>query len=278
MDNKEIINDVIKKVESMIYNKENVSVIDVVNISGYSKRYMQKMFKEFTGMNISTYIRRRRLTHAAILLKLTKKKIFHIAMDLNFTTQQSFTRAFTREFSVTPLEYRNELSFDCASLFGGAINKLYIKNPVRKIIHSLRFNVKEYHYRDSLLGNAYPRGYRIRLQEVTSILSKQNEAYIITPLKPLKPSLYKAEVNLVAMIGYTDTINYNYEISGISCWEFEYNGTWEEYIIFGRFFIFFIDFKIDLFIIECIRLNGKTGDGNQLYNVKLYLPTPDNEQ
>ncbi|WP_213134204.1 helix-turn-helix transcriptional regulator [Citrobacter sp. FP75] len=273
MDSKEIVDGVIKKIEAMIYNKDNISVVDVANMSGYSKRHIQKIFKIFTGMNISTYIRKRKLTQAAILLKLTKKKIYHIAMELNFSTQQSFTRAFLREFNVTPLEYRNESGFDCTGLFLGVSINLYIKSPVMKVIDSLKLNTKEFHYRDSLLGKPYSRSNNIRLQEVTSILSAKNEAVIVTTFDP---SSYKTEINLVAMIGYSDATNYNYETYSGCYWELEYNGTWEEYIIFGRFFILFIDFKIDLFIIECIQLNGKARDGQQLYCVKVYLPTPHN--
>jgi len=271
MDSKEIVSGVIKKIEAKIYNKENISVADIENISGYSKRYMQKKFKSFTGMNISTYIRKRKLTQAAILLKLTRKKVYHIAMEFNFSTQQSFTRAFIREFNVSPLEFRSEPTFDCTSLFLGININLYIKNPIMKVLNALKLNVKEYHYRDSLLSKSYSRSNRIRLQAVTSILSQQNEVVIVTALDP---SSYKTEINLSAMIGYIDDVNYNYEISKSCYWELEYNGTWDEYIIFGRFFIFFVDFKIDLFIMEMIKSNGIARDGMQLYCVKIYLPIP----
>ena len=134
MNPKDIVNSIINRVETMLNNKINISVSDVEKISGYSKRYTQKIFKNITGMNISTYIKKRRLTQTAILLKLTKKKINHISMDLNFSTQQTFTRAFQREFKVTPLMYRNETGIDCSRLFFGCAYKLDFKNPVKKII------------------------------------------------------------------------------------------------------------------------------------------------
>ncbi|EED9465040.1 helix-turn-helix transcriptional regulator [Salmonella enterica subsp. enterica] len=240
-----------------------------MNISGYSRRYMQKIFKAVTGMNISNYIRKRKLTQAAILLKLTKKKIYHISMELNFSTQQSFTRAFLREFNVTPLEYRNESGFDCTNLFMGPLVNLHVKNPVIKVLNPLTLNVQKFHYRDSLLNKPYSRSNKIRLQEVTSILSKKNEAIIVTTLDP---SSYRTEINLAAMIGYYDAITYNYETPKRHYWEIEYHGSWEDYITFGRFFIFFVDLKIDLFIVECIQLDDKTVDEVQLYCIKVYLP------
>ncbi|SQP94881.1 operon control protein [Escherichia coli] len=258
----------------MLGNKNNIRVSDVEKISGYSKRYIQRIFKKITGMNIGTYIKKRKLTQAAILLKLTKKKIKHISMDLNFSTQQTFTRAFLREFKVTPLAYRNEMVFDCSRLFFGYANNIYFNNPVRKIINPLKLKVKEYKYRDSLLSKPYSRANRIRLEEVRSILSIREKAVIITFLRP--NSSFKFEVDLVAKIGYSDVTNYNYVTHEGAYWELEYNGVWEEYIIFGRLFVFFIDVKFDLMVMEIIRLNGNSRDGQQLYHVKLCLPIPYN--
>lgn len=272
MDNEEIVNSVIKRLEIMLDNRDRISVTDVEKISGYSKRYIQKIFKDITGINISTYIKKRKLTQAAILLKLTKKKIYHIAMDLNFATQQSFTRAFLREFKVSPLTYRNELGFDCSCLFWGPTINLHINDPVKKTIKSLKLKVKEFHYRDALLGSSYSRGKRIRLEETTSILSMKNEAVIVTTLYP--SSSLEFEISLASRIGYIDTINYNYETSERLYWEFEYDGIWEEYILFGRFFLFFTEVRFEPLIMECIQLNGKMGDGQQLYHINIYLPIP----
>ncbi|EAO9153054.1 hypothetical protein R271_23285 [Salmonella enterica] len=61
--------------------------------------------------------------------------------------------------------------------------------------------------------------------------------FIVTALHPF--SSLEFEVHLVAMIGYIDTINYNYETQRGDYWEFIYNGTWEKYILFGRFIFFY---------------------------------------
>mgnify|MGYP001228154141 CR=1 FL=1 len=58
MNPKEIVDSVINRVERVLDNKENGSVSDVEKISGYSKRYIQRIFKNITGMNISTYIKK----------------------------------------------------------------------------------------------------------------------------------------------------------------------------------------------------------------------------
>ncbi|HCM0164231.1 TPA: helix-turn-helix domain-containing protein, partial [Salmonella enterica] len=124
MSKEKIVLNIIKRIESKLDNKENISVSDVASISGFTKRYMQKIFKEQVHLTISSYIKRRRLTKAAILIKLTKKSFYHIAMDLHFSTQQSFTRAFSREFNVSPLHFRNSAYFDCSKLLPNLSLKL----------------------------------------------------------------------------------------------------------------------------------------------------------
>ncbi|EHS0425059.1 hypothetical protein C4A55_02553 [Escherichia coli] len=157
-------------------------------------------------------------------------------MDLNFSTQQSFTRSFFREFKISPLAYRNELGFDCSQLFLGDNIDLHIKNPVKKSLPSLKLLAKEFQYRDALLAGSYFRGNSVRLRNVTELLSHKDEVFIVTALHPF--SSLEFEVHLVAMIGYIDTINYNYETQRGDYWEFIYNGTWEKYILFGRFIFF----------------------------------------
>lgn len=58
MNPKEIVDSVINRVEIMLSDKNNISVSDVEKISGYSKRYIQRIFKNITGMNISTYVKK----------------------------------------------------------------------------------------------------------------------------------------------------------------------------------------------------------------------------
>lgn len=53
---------------------------DVANKAGYTKWYFQRLFKKVTGVTLASYIRARRLTKAAVELRLTKKTILEIAL------------------------------------------------------------------------------------------------------------------------------------------------------------------------------------------------------
>ena len=64
------------------------------------------MFKDVTGEAIGAYIRARRLSRAAIALRLTARPILDIALQYRFDSQQTFTRAFKKQFNKTPALYR----------------------------------------------------------------------------------------------------------------------------------------------------------------------------
>lgn len=99
-----IISDLIKWIERNL--EQPLSIDNVAEKSGYSKWHLQRMFKKVTGQILGTYIRHRRLTHAALALRLTSKPILDIAMQYRFDSQQTFTRSFKKQFNVTPATYR----------------------------------------------------------------------------------------------------------------------------------------------------------------------------
>lgn len=78
----------------------------VAQKSGYSKWYIQRMFKDVTGESTAAYIRSRRLLNAAIALRTTTVKISDIAYHFQFDSQQSFSRTFKKYFHQSPIDYR----------------------------------------------------------------------------------------------------------------------------------------------------------------------------
>lgn len=100
----EIINSLLQWIDDHIDQPLNIDT--VARKSGYSKWYLQRMFRSVTQQTLADYIRLRRLALAADALKNTQKPIFDIAMDVGFISQQTFSRVFRREFATTPSSYR----------------------------------------------------------------------------------------------------------------------------------------------------------------------------
>ena len=80
--------------------------------AGYSKWHLQRMFKDVTGHAIGAYIRARRLSKSAVALRLTARPILDIALQYRFDSQQTFTRAFKKQFNLTPALYRRSAGLE----------------------------------------------------------------------------------------------------------------------------------------------------------------------
>jgi len=74
---------------------------------GFSAYHYHRIFREIIGEPVKEYVRRLRIERAAYRLKVSEETILHIALDAGFKTHESFTRAFARQFRITPNEFRN---------------------------------------------------------------------------------------------------------------------------------------------------------------------------
>ncbi|HNX60762.1 MAG TPA: helix-turn-helix transcriptional regulator, partial [Spirochaetota bacterium] len=87
---------------------ENAGVPDIAAESSYSPFHFQRRFSAMTGISVASYIRRRKLTRAAIDLCCYDRRVIYCAFEYGFAHEQSFIRAFTREFGVSPGAFRRE--------------------------------------------------------------------------------------------------------------------------------------------------------------------------
>jgi AraC family transcriptional regulator len=74
---------------------------------GFSAYHFHRIFREILGEPVKEYIRRLRVERAAYRLKISEETILQIALDAGFKTHESFTRAFQRQFGITPNQFRN---------------------------------------------------------------------------------------------------------------------------------------------------------------------------
>lgn len=87
--------------------KVEFSLNDLVYINGFSRCHFSRLFHLFTGYTLSDYIKKRRLTEAAKQLIFSDQRILDIALEFQFSSQESFTRSFSQLFGMTPGKYRS---------------------------------------------------------------------------------------------------------------------------------------------------------------------------
>ena len=84
---------------------KSMTLKELADVAGYSPWHMARMFKEVTGKTPFDYLRGLRLTKAALTLRDSESKIIDLAFDFVFDSQEGFTRAFSREFGISPYKY-----------------------------------------------------------------------------------------------------------------------------------------------------------------------------
>ena len=85
--------------------RERITLKQLADAAGYSPWYSARIFKELTGKTPFEYIRSLRLSKAALTLRDEKYRIIDVAFDFVFDSHEGFTRAFSKEFGLSPKRY-----------------------------------------------------------------------------------------------------------------------------------------------------------------------------
>lgn len=85
--------------------QEEITLRQLANAAGYSPWHTSRIFKELTGRTPFEYIRALRLTKAALVLRDEERKVVDVALDFVFDSHEGFTRAFSRQFGLSPKKY-----------------------------------------------------------------------------------------------------------------------------------------------------------------------------
>lgn len=98
--NYELLNKIIDYLEANL--TYDIDIKKLAKTLGLNDFIMQRVFSIVTGITITEYIRKRRLSLAFEELKLTDNKVIDIAFKYGYDSSISFSRSFKKEFGVTP--------------------------------------------------------------------------------------------------------------------------------------------------------------------------------
>lgn len=140
--------------------QEELNIIEISSKSYFSAFHFQRLFHAITGFSVQEYIRSRRLSEAARLLKEKKKNILEIAISFQYGSQEAFTRAFVNRFGITPAKYRKEemkireqKKINFLDYKNKTNENLYLNKP--EIIMLEKIQITGYQYYTTLINEDY---------------------------------------------------------------------------------------------------------------------------
>ena len=106
MENSELITKAVEYAKT--HCRDEISVQDVADHAGFSLDYFNRMFLQHTGFTVMSYISYNRLKNAAVALRnAPDRSVLDIALDAGYDSHEGFTRAFKKQYGMTPTDYRN---------------------------------------------------------------------------------------------------------------------------------------------------------------------------
>ncbi len=87
---------------------DDIDLADIASVTSYSPYHFGRLFYYIADMPLTDYLRRRKLSHAAIKLQSGCDRIIDLAVQYGYDSADSFSRAFTRQHGVTPFMKRQK--------------------------------------------------------------------------------------------------------------------------------------------------------------------------
>ena len=148
----------------LAHHSEEITLPDLAKAAMYSPWHALRAFSELVGKTPFEYLRTVRLSEAARKLRDTNMSVLDVALESAFGSHEVFTKAFSREFAISPQRYRKETppiplfsyypvrSFQTAQndeegnqdMASTVIFTQVIERPARKLILKRGFKAEDY--------------------------------------------------------------------------------------------------------------------------------------
>ena len=106
MDSLSTMNNALTYIEERL--TEDIDYTEISKIAYCSEYHFKRMFSFLSGISLSEYIRRRRLSLAALDLKDSDLRIIDVAVKYGYSSADSFSRAFHSIHDILPSEARSD--------------------------------------------------------------------------------------------------------------------------------------------------------------------------
>lgn len=163
------MNAVVNYIETHL--EDEVDMAEVSALGGCSAYHFQRVFFYMANITMTDYIRRRRLTKAALDLQGGHDKVIDIAMKYGYDSPTAFARAFAALHGISPSQAKESgqallayppLSFQISILGGNAMNyRIEEHGPMRVLgykLHTSLENDQQYQAIPAFWGEVHAQG------------------------------------------------------------------------------------------------------------------------
>lgn len=85
--------------------KQQITIEECANAAGFSKYHFYRLFGMYVNIAVMDYVRKRKLAYAMYEI-CQGKRILDVALDYNYSSERSFSRAFQQEYGKSPSKFR----------------------------------------------------------------------------------------------------------------------------------------------------------------------------
>lgn len=229
MDHYQVIENALLHIEANL--DRSLSLESVSNHFHMSKYYFHRLFSAIMGCSLNQYIQSRRINAAANLIQNSHLSLTDIASQLNFGTPSSFSRAFKKQYGISPNAIRKN---------GKQITRVdipsVIKRPMKNIngdivtdftltnFHSIRLSGVVFEV--DIAKNDYKENIRSHSKKLVESVNVKTNSSCYLIYSNCQPNSTKFN----ALIGVPQQIKINLpnfvtvDIQQIFCAKFKYNG------------------------------------------------------
>ncbi|EFB3463700.1 helix-turn-helix transcriptional regulator [Escherichia coli] len=225
-----------------------LSIKDVSLISGFSVKHTQELFFKQNKITIGKYIKKVLLSRAALLLVLTKKRILDIAFETGFSSQQSFNRAFKKNFSLPPMQYRKRGVIDCNKIITSAHSENNFVYEGEIYLTPIKIRALHLRFRENVLGCGSTKVKNERLRNITKALSKDNLVMIISSIKVTESKMN--DIYIDSCFCYPSSLGKEIKTPSGLYHKIKFIGSFDNYINTGRYILSYINIPFALEVIE----------------------------
>lgn len=90
-----------------VHLNQKIDTKDISTLLQINHDYLLKIFKKETNQSLISYIQKRKVEEAKIMLRYSQMSILEVSLYLSFTNQSYFTQIFKKITHLTPKQYQN---------------------------------------------------------------------------------------------------------------------------------------------------------------------------